>query len=106
MVDRGSVAKGQRVAIVGASLGGLSVANVAHRLGAVVSVFELFPSGFHLRGGALGAVDVDLIQQIRGDKNAPRHIRGHGHFYGDLWQYLFDGLPSGMVTFECDVTGI
>ena len=36
-----------RVAIVGASLGGLSAANVLHRLGAHVQVYESFPSGFH-----------------------------------------------------------
>jgi 2-polyprenyl-6-methoxyphenol hydroxylase-like FAD-dependent oxidoreductase len=36
-----------RVAIVGASLGGLSAANVLHRLGANVQVYESFPSGFH-----------------------------------------------------------
>ena len=101
-------ATGLRVAIVGASLGGLSVANVLHRLGAQVEVFEYFPHGFHDRGGALGAVDTDLLHQIRGN-TGPRSrplIRRHGHFYGDLWQYLVEGLPEDTVRFGIDVEEI
>ncbi len=101
-------ATGLRVAIVGASLGGLSVANVLHRLGARVEVFEYFPHGFHDRGGALGAVDTDLLHQIRGNTGptSRRPIRSHGHFYGDLWQYLMDGLPEDTVRFGIDVQEI
>merc|ERR1712070_690545 len=95
-----------RVAVVGASLGGLSVANVLHSLGAQVQVYEAFGSEFHTRGGALGAVDVELLRQIRGDTERPRHIRGHGHFYGDLWEYLFEGLPEDTVSFGTTVHGI
>jgi 2-polyprenyl-6-methoxyphenol hydroxylase-like FAD-dependent oxidoreductase len=101
-------ATGLRVAIVGASLGGLSAANVLHRLGAQVEVFEYFPHGFHDRGGALGAVDTDLLHQICGNTR-PRSrppIRRHGHFYGDLWQYLMDGLPEDMVRFGIGVEEI
>lgn len=95
------------VAISGASLGGLSAANVLHRLGANVTVFESFSHGFHTRGGALGAVDVDMLKDIRGDNgNGHKRIRGHGHFYGDLWQYLFQGLPDGTVQFGVDVEGV
>jgi len=94
-----------RVAVVGASLGGLSVANVVHKLGAKVAVFELFPEGFHNRGGALGAVDIGLVQQIRGGAS-PRVIRGHGHFYGDLWQHLYEGLPAGTVSFGIDISSV
>lgn len=53
---------GLRVAVIGASLGGLSAASVLHRRGAIVSVYNCFDSGFHRRGGALGAVDVDLVR--------------------------------------------
>ncbi|CAK0894053.1 unnamed protein product [Prorocentrum cordatum] len=95
------------VAVVGASLGGLSAANVLHRLGARVVVFECFCHGFHNRGGALGAVDVDLVRKIRGDVTGHRRpIKGHGHFYGDLWQYLYEGLPEGVVQFGVDVQEI
>lgn len=97
------VATNLHVAVVGASLGGLSVANVLLRAGARVSVFELFPSGFHLRGGALGSVDVDLIAEITGDSRRVHAIRGHGHFYGDLWRHLYASLPEGTVTFGADV---
>jgi 2-polyprenyl-6-methoxyphenol hydroxylase-like FAD-dependent oxidoreductase len=60
MVDK-SVAYKIRVGVVGASLGGLSIANVLCRLGASVQVFELFDSGFYLKGGALGGVNTDLL---------------------------------------------
>ena len=30
-------------------------------------------------------------------------IRGHGHFYGDLWSYLNEGLPEGTVRFGVSV---
>ncbi|CAE8583196.1 unnamed protein product [Polarella glacialis] len=94
-----------RVAVVGASLGGLSVANVLQHLGAHVEVFECFPKGFHTRGGALGAVDTELVREIRGDAGSSGHrqIKGHGHFYGDLWQYFYEGLEEGTVHFGVDV---
>jgi 2-polyprenyl-6-methoxyphenol hydroxylase-like FAD-dependent oxidoreductase len=97
-----------RVAVVGASLGGLSAANVLNRLGAKVTVFECFPSGFHERGGALGSVDARLLEKIRGHtaSSPARHVASHGHFYGDLWQYLWDGLPENTVHFGVDVVEI
>jgi 2-polyprenyl-6-methoxyphenol hydroxylase-like FAD-dependent oxidoreductase len=95
-----AITSGTRIAVVGASLGGLSVANVLRQLGARVEVFEAYPQGFHRRGGALGAVDVALLNRIRGSAAGPaRPIRGHGHFYGDLWAYLYEGLPSESVHF-------
>ena len=48
------------VAIIGASIAGLSSANVLNRLGAKVTVFEKFNSGFHNRGGGLGS-DLSLL---------------------------------------------
>jgi len=97
-----------RVAVVGASLGGLSVANVLHRLDIEVAVFEYFPSSFHNRGGALGNVHIDLIQRIRGlsPNKMPPSISGHGHFYGDLWAYLYQGLPAQTVHFGADIREI
>lgn len=99
---------GQRVAIVGASLGGLSAANVLHQLGARVEVFESFPHGFHDRGGALGAVDTELLNRILGnDATANRDlVRGHGHFYGDLWQRLAEGLPKDTIRFSIDIQNV
>ncbi|MFT6822169.1 MAG: 2-polyprenyl-6-methoxyphenol hydroxylase-like FAD-dependent oxidoreductase [Myxococcota bacterium] len=95
---------GLRVAVVGASLGGLSAANVLRRLGVQVEVFEAFPHGFHRRGGALGAVDTSLLSRIRGSDAGPvRPIRGHGHFYGDLWAYLYEALPPDSVHFGVDI---
>lgn len=103
-----NAATGRRVAIVGASLGGLSVANVLHQLGAHVEVFESFPHGFHDRGGALGAVDTELLQRILGNNDAGSRdvIRGHGHFYGDLWQRLAEGLPDDTIRFDIDISTV
>jgi 2-polyprenyl-6-methoxyphenol hydroxylase-like FAD-dependent oxidoreductase len=102
------------VAIVGASLGGLSAANVLHRLGCKVQVFEAFGTGFHKRGGALGSVDVSLLQEIRGDDNnnsssytnGSNQFRSHGHYYGHLWQFLYEGLPKDAVHFNSHIVGI
>ena len=100
-----SLCKNLRVAVVGASIGGLCVANVLRQLGVDVQVYELFPEGFHHRGGALGSVDVELLRRIRGDSSTSRyqHIRDHGHFYGDLWTFLYAGLPEESVHFGVDV---
>ncbi|WP_339342879.1 NAD(P)-binding protein, partial [uncultured Polaribacter sp.] len=77
-----------KVAIVGSSIGGLSAANVLHRLGFEVTVFEAFSEGFNNRGGALGSVDIQLLQTILPTGTIQKRIGNHGHFYGDLWQYL------------------
>jgi 2-polyprenyl-6-methoxyphenol hydroxylase-like FAD-dependent oxidoreductase len=100
-----TVSRNIQIAVVGASLGGLSVANVLRQLGFDVQVFELFPKGFEARGGALGSVDLNLLRQIRGGDHAgaDRSIKGHGHFYGDLWDYLYQGLPIDIVHFGVDV---
>ncbi len=94
-----------KIAVVGASLGGLSAANVLRQLGHDCQIFEAFPHGFHNRGGALGSVDLRLLRQIRGNPQpgALHHIRGHGHFYGDLWTYLYDGIPADSVHFGVDI---
>lgn len=95
-----------KVAIIGSSLGGLSAANVLNRLGFEVTVFEAFPKGFHNRGGALGAVDIQLLQRILPTGTIQKSIHNHGHFYGDLWQYLYEGLPKSIVKFGVDIQEI
>lgn len=99
------VSRNIQIAVVGASIGGLSAANVLRQLGFDVQVYELFPKGFETRGGALGSVDLNLLRQIRGGDHAgaDRSIKGHGHFYGDLWDYLYQGLLSDSVHFGVDV---
>ena len=95
-----------RVAVAGASLGGLSAANVLHRLGADVQVFEAEAQGFQQRGGALGSVDGGLVHAIRPDADADTRLDGHGHFYGALWAHLYAGLPAGTVRFGVDVQAL
>ena len=51
-----------KIAVFGASLGGLSAANVLRQLGFDVQVYELFAKGFEKRGGALGSVDLGLLR--------------------------------------------
>jgi 2-polyprenyl-6-methoxyphenol hydroxylase-like FAD-dependent oxidoreductase len=92
-----------KVAIVGSSIGGLSAANMLHRLGFEVTVFEAFSEGFHNRGGALGSVDIQLLQTILPTGTIQKRIGNHGHFYGDLWQYLYEGLPKYSVKFGVDI---
>jgi 2-polyprenyl-6-methoxyphenol hydroxylase-like FAD-dependent oxidoreductase len=95
-----------KVAIVGSSLGGLSAANVLNRLGFEVTVFEAFSEGFQNRGGALGSVDIQLLQTILPAGTIQKRIGNHGHFYGDLWQYLYDGLPKSSIKFGVDIQEI
>lgn len=95
-----------KIAVIGASIGGLSAANVLNRLGFEVIVFEAFSEGFQNRGGALGSVDLQLLQTILPTGTIQKRIRHHGHFYGDLWQYLFEGLPKYSVKFGVDIQEI
>ena len=97
--------EGMRAAVVGASLAGLSAANVLVRLGMKEDVLEAFETTFHHRGGALGHVDVGLVRSILGggSHSKLRTVRGHGHYYGDLWETLYDALPAGTVKFGEDV---
>jgi 2-polyprenyl-6-methoxyphenol hydroxylase-like FAD-dependent oxidoreductase len=95
-----------KVAVIGCSIGGLSAANVLNRLGFEVTLFEAFPEGFHNRGGALGSVDTQLLQTILPTGTIQKRIGNHGHFYGDLWQYLYEGLPKYSVKFGVDIQEI
>merc|ERR1711998_26220 len=91
------------VAIVGGSLGGLATANIVHRLGGSVTVFEKAETTFEKRGACLGFVDVDMLQQIRGARfmrNGKKASLAQGAFYyGDVWNFLYSGLPDGTVKF-------
>jgi 2-polyprenyl-6-methoxyphenol hydroxylase-like FAD-dependent oxidoreductase len=95
-----------KVAIIGSSIGGLSAANVLHRLGFEVTVLETFPKGFHQRGGALGAVDIQLLETILTKGKVQKKMHNHGHFYGNLWQYLYEGLPKSTVKFGVEIQEI
>lgn len=104
---------GMRVAIIGGSLGGLATANAFCKLGAKVTVFEKSPAGFEQRGACLGFVDVDLWEQLRGARllqpngqqakmpfDGEHSFERQGSFYyGDMWKYLYSGLPEGCVKF-------
>jgi 2-polyprenyl-6-methoxyphenol hydroxylase-like FAD-dependent oxidoreductase len=95
-----------KVAVIGCSLAGLSAANVLNRLGFDVTVFEAFSEGFQHRGGALGSVDLQLLQTILPTGTIQKRIQNHGHFYGHLWKYLYEGLPKSSVKFGVDVQEI
>lgn len=91
----------QHVAIIGASIGGLSAATVLLQLGYLVDVYERSSSTFERRGSGLGFVDVALWEDLTGRpmlRRGTRATRQQGAFYyGDLWKYLYDGLPQGTV---------
>mmetsp|Transcript_70336 Transcript_70336/g.198454 ORF Transcript_70336/g.198454 Transcript_70336/m.198454 type:complete len:374 (+) Transcript_70336:49-1170(+) len=97
------MAQNQKVAVVGASLGGLASANVLFQLGFTVHVYERGDSTFENRGHGLGFVDVGLWQKLRGARMLRRGTqasRAQGAFYyGDLWRFLYEGLPDGTVRF-------
>merc|ERR1712070_67043 len=97
-----------KVAVIGGSLGGLATANVFHRLGAAVTVFEKSATTFEKRGACLGFVDVDLLQRIVGGTRFTRHgrkasLEQGGFYYGDVWHFLYSGLPKGVVKLGCTV---
>ncbi|KNC77017.1 hypothetical protein SARC_10509 [Sphaeroforma arctica JP610] len=105
-----------RVAVVGASVGGLSVANVVHQLGVYVQVYERSPKGFQDRGGAISAIDLVLLEKICGGVNKQMQadmnilskniIQQRGHFYGTLWSCLYNALPEDTVHFESEMEQI
>ena len=92
------------VAVVGGSLTGLAAANVFHRLGVSVTVFERFARPLHDRGSSLGFVDVQLWEYIRGQRMTRMGVQAHrsqgAYYYGDLWKFLYEGLPEGCVRFN------
>lgn len=104
-----------RVGVVGASIAGLSVANVLTRAGAQVTVFERGSESFGERGGGLGA-SLDLCRAIAGtDARPPAHlvharrrlwVKGEEReepanicvtAYGALWRWLRQWLDAAAV---------
>jgi 2-polyprenyl-6-methoxyphenol hydroxylase-like FAD-dependent oxidoreductase len=98
------------IGVVGGSLAGLAAANVFHRLGHSVRVFEKFPASLESRGSSLGYVDNALWQYIRGTpmmRMGRRADRSQGaYYYGDLWRFLYDGLPPDTVRFGSTVSDL
>jgi len=104
-----------KVAIIGGSLGGLAAANVFHRLGASVTIFEKQHSTMEARGACLGFVAVELWESIRGKRmtlpngrsvtrtpppDGRQSFENQGSFYyGDCWRFLYEGLPDGCIKF-------
>eukprot|EP00937_MAST-01D_sp_MAST-1D-sp2_P003001 g3001.t1 len=90
-----------KVGVVGASIGGLAAANVFFKLGYTVTVYERSKHTFQDRGSSLGFVDVQLWQRLTGRpmmrRGRPASRRQGAFFYGDLWQFLYEGLPDGAV---------
>ena len=105
-----SAASPLSVAVIGGSIGGLAAATAFIRLGASVRVFEQAPGPFVGRGGSIGYCDVGLWQRLRGARMIRRGVqasRAQGAFiYGDLWQFWYEGLPKGTVTFGTTVTDL
>lgn len=108
--DKIQTCAGMKIAIVGGSLGGLATANVMNRLGATVTVFEKGEGTFEKRGACLGFVDVAQLQRIRGARfmrNGRQASLSQGAFYyGDVWQFLYEGLPEDTVKFGQTVTSL
>lgn len=50
-------------------------------------------------------MNVDLSSDLVGGGKELHAIKDHGHFYGDLWQYLYDAIP-GTVRFGVDITAV
>jgi 2-polyprenyl-6-methoxyphenol hydroxylase-like FAD-dependent oxidoreductase len=116
--------RGARVGIVGASLGGLSLANVLARAGATVCLYERGGLSLSDRGGGLG-LDLDLVRNVTGDPNGGpshvvltrRHVWARGRewdepshhvvtSYGALWRCLRAHSPADSFQFEQAVTEV
>ena len=99
-----------RVCVVGGSIGGLAAALAFHRLGARVRVFEKAGAPLHGRGGSIGFVSNPHWEALRGApmmRRGARASRAQGaYLYGDLWGFLYAGLPEGAVTFGAAVDSV
>jgi 2-polyprenyl-6-methoxyphenol hydroxylase-like FAD-dependent oxidoreductase len=94
-----------RAAIVGGSLGGLAAANALLSAGwKYVDVYERAPGPLHEKGSGLGYVNIPLWEALRHEtpmmRRGRRASRQQGsYYYGDLWKYLYEGLPENTVKF-------
>jgi len=100
----------RRVAVIGASLGGLSAANALVQLGHTVHVYERAKGPMHNKGYGMGFVDVNLWENLTGRRMIRRGQRAHrgqgAFYYGDLWKFLYEGLPKGTVRFGSTVNSL
>jgi 2-polyprenyl-6-methoxyphenol hydroxylase-like FAD-dependent oxidoreductase len=98
----------RRVAVVGASLGGLAAAQALNQAGWTVHVFERASGSLHDKGGGLGFVHVPAWESLCQKpmmRRQRRASRAQGSFYyGDLWSFLYDGLPDKTVRFGKTIT--
>lgn len=99
-----------RIGIVGGSLAGLAAANALHRLGHTVRVFEKAPAALESRGSSLGYVNNALWEHVRGAPMMRLGRRAHrsqgAYYYGDLWRFLYDGLPRDVVRFDAAIADL
>lgn len=88
-------------------MGGLAVANALYSTGKfqTIHVYERAPGPLDQKGSGLGYVNVPAWEALRTDgiPMMRRGQRAHRHqgsfYYGDLWKYLYEGLPPGVVRF-------
>lgn len=96
-----------RAAIIGGSLGGLAAANALYQAGwRHIDVFERSNGPLHEKGSGLGYVNVPAWEALLSGsrkmlRRNQRASRAQGSFYyGDLWKYLYQGLPENTVKFN------
>jgi 2-polyprenyl-6-methoxyphenol hydroxylase-like FAD-dependent oxidoreductase len=113
-----------QIGVVGASLAGLSVANVLERAGAAVTLFERGGASFAGRGGGLG-LSLELARAVTGDpEGCPPHlVYGRRRVwtagreweeptgitvttYGALWRWLRDHLRTTPVHHDRHVVAV
>ena len=91
----------RQAAIVGGSLGGLAAAHALAQSGWSVDVYERSPTEMSKKGSGLGFVDTQSWERLTQRpmiRRGRRASRAQGSFYyGDLWLFLYDGLPSDTV---------
>jgi 2-polyprenyl-6-methoxyphenol hydroxylase-like FAD-dependent oxidoreductase len=90
-----------RAAVVGGSLGGLAAAHALSQTGWTVDVLERSPQELRYKGSGLGFVHTQAWESLTQRpmmRRQRRASRAQGSFYyGDLWGFLYDGLPSDSV---------
>lgn len=87
----------RQAAIVGGSLGGLAAAHALSQTGWSVDVYERSPTQLGNKGSGLGFVHVPSWESLTAGRPMMRRnqraTRAQGsYYYGDLWNYLYDGL--------------
>ena len=73
-----------------------------------MTVYEKYPGQFSSRGSSLGFVDISLWESVIGAKMTRMGKQAHrsqgAYHYGDLWKFLYEGLPDGTVKFGKTIT--